>query len=183
MNLSFIGPRGVGKSKISRKLSKMTGIPVVSTDMIAVYETGGLSIPEFIQKNKGNWRAFRELEFRILEKIQNSTNLLVDCGGGILFDLDESGNEIPSDRKISILKRMGKVIRLDADLQYLASKVKQDSNRPSLSSTESYIDILRRRTVHYTKAADISISIEGKDPESVARNIMEFFPDLRRRQL
>lgn len=181
MNLSFIGPRGVGKSKVSRKLSKMTGIPVISTDMIAVYETGGLSIPEFIKMNNGNWRAFRDLEFRILEKIQNSRDILLDCGGGILFDLDEAGNEVPSERKISILKKLGKVIRLDANLHYLASKVKQDGNRPSLSSTEPYIDILKRRTIHYSKIADISVSIDGKDPESVARNIMEFFPDLRKK--
>lgn len=51
-NFALIGPRGVGKSKISRKLSKITGMPIVSTDMIAVYEMGGVSIPEFIQKMK-----------------------------------------------------------------------------------------------------------------------------------
>ena len=89
MNLAFIGPRGVGKSKLSRKLSKMTGMSVVSTDMIAVYELGGVSIHELIKNNNGDWKLFRDLEFSILQKIENSQNIILDCGGGNIFGLDE----------------------------------------------------------------------------------------------
>lgn len=68
-------------------------MPVVSTDMIAVYEIGGMSIPEFIQKNEGDWRPFRNLEFEILTKLKTSQGIILDCGGGILFDLDTKGKK------------------------------------------------------------------------------------------
>lgn len=181
MNLSFIGPRGVGKSKISRKLSKITGIPLVSTDMLAIYETGGISIPEFISQNNGNWKVFRDLEFTILNRLQSAKNLIIDCGGGIVFDLDDSGKEILSERKVSLLKKIGKVIRLDADISFLVRKVEGDSNRPTLSHTESYENILRRRTIDYNKVADISISVDMKNPEEIVRKIIMFFPDLQRK--
>ncbi|WP_407658885.1 shikimate kinase, partial [Leptospira soteropolitanensis] len=64
MNIIFIGARGAGKSKVSRSLSKKTDFPVVSTDSIAVYETGGISIPSFVEKF--GWKQFRELEYSIL---------------------------------------------------------------------------------------------------------------------
>ena len=54
MNIALIGPRGVGKSKVSRKLSKLLSMPIVSTDMIAVYEAGGISIAEQIKKENEN---------------------------------------------------------------------------------------------------------------------------------
>jgi shikimate kinase len=112
LNLAFIGPRGVGKSKLSRKLSKMTGMSVVSTDMIAVYELGGVSIHEFIKNNNGDWKLFRDLEYSILQKLENSQNIILDCGGGIIFDLDESGNEILSSRKVTLLKKIARKIKI-----------------------------------------------------------------------
>jgi putative nucleotidyltransferase with HDIG domain len=62
MNIALIGPRGVGKSKVSRKLSKLLSMPVLSTDMIAVYELGGISIPDQIKKDNGKWNNFRKLK-------------------------------------------------------------------------------------------------------------------------
>ncbi len=174
MNIAFVGPRGVGKSKVSRKLSKLTGFPVVSTDMIAVYELGGISIADFI-KQGGTWNEFRDLEYKILQRLQNSKSIIVDCGGGILFDLDENGKEMESHRKIQLLKSFTKVIGLSHKTSYLIDKIKNDASRPSLSELESYEAILKRRLPYYEKFSDHYLDISEMEIEKVAKWIYNDF--------
>jgi shikimate kinase len=146
MNIALIGPRGVGKSKVSRKLSKLLSMPVLSTDMIAVYELGGISIPDQIKKDNGKWNNFRKLEMQILEKLSKSKNIILDCGGGILFDVDKDGREFYSEKKVKLLKSFCTVFGLSHNTEYLVEKVINDSERPQLSAINSYREILRKKT-------------------------------------
>ncbi|ASV13453.1 shikimate kinase [Leptospira santarosai] len=171
-NFALIGPRGVGKSKISRKLSKITGMPIVSTDMIAVYEMGGVSIPEFIQKNEGNWKTFRDLEFQILVKLKTSQGIILDCGGGILFDLDTKGKEILSNRKIELLKSIAVVFGLSRPMEVLVEKVQNDPTRPPLSTLDSYRNILENRLPHYRSVSDYYLEIDDLKVEEVCSRIL-----------
>ncbi|MEI1279503.1 shikimate kinase [Leptospira venezuelensis] len=171
-NIALIGPRGVGKSKISRKLSKLTGKPVISTDMIAVYLTGGVSIPDFVKSHSGNWKPFRDLEFQILKQVSASQNLILDCGGGILFDQDESGKEIVSERKTNILKESAFVISLSRKSEYLVEKIQNDPTRPPLSSVLSYKTILESRLPQYRAHSDIQIALDDRNTEEVCEEIL-----------
>lgn len=170
MNIVFIGPRGVGKTKISRKLSKLTGQSQISTDMIAIYELGGMSIDEYIKHN--DWRSFRNLEFSILFKIKDCKNIILDCGGGIIFDIDQNGDEIISERKIDLLKKIGKIIWLDDDYDYLIDKVTNDDSRPQLNSKESYRETLERRSQCYRTIADECIMVNRKSTEKTIKKIL-----------
>ncbi|RHX89104.1 shikimate kinase [Leptospira stimsonii] len=172
-NFALIGPRGVGKSKISRKLSKITGMPVISTDMIAVYEIGGISIPEFIQRNNGNWKSFRDLEFRILERLKNASGIILDCGGGILFDLDLKGNEILSERKTELLKSIATVVGLSRSTEVLVEKIQNDPTRPALSAVASYRNILESRLPHYESVSDHYLSIDDLKVEEICDRILQ----------
>ncbi|AXR62644.1 shikimate kinase [Leptospira mayottensis] len=171
-NFALIGPRGVGKSKISRKLSKITEMPVVSTDMIAVYEMGGISIPEFIQENEGDWRTFRDLEFQILVKLKTSRGIILDCGGGILFDLDAKGKEIPSNRKIDLLKSIAVVFGLSKPTDALVEKIQSDPTRPPLSAINSYRNVLENRLPHYRSVSDYYLEIDDLKVEEVCSRIL-----------
>ncbi|EQA61875.1 shikimate kinase [Leptospira alexanderi] len=171
-NFALIGPRGVGKSKISRKLSKITGMPVISTDMIAVYEMGGISIPEFIQENEGDWRTFRNLEFQILVKLKTSRGIILDCGGGILFDLDTKGKEVPSNRKIDLLKSIALVFGLSKPTEALVEKIQNDPTRPPLSAINSYRNILENRLPHYRSVSDYYLEIDDLKVEEVCSRIL-----------
>lgn len=170
MNIVFIGPRGVGKTKISRKLSKLTGQSQISTDMIAIYELGGTPIGEYIKHN--DWRSFRNLEFSILFKIKDCKNIILDCGGGIIFDIDQNGDEILSERKIDLLKKIGKIILLDDDYDYLIDKVTNDDSRPQLNSKESYRQTLERRSQCYRTIADECIMVNRKSTEKTVKKIL-----------
>ena len=174
-SVALIGPPGVGKSRVSRKLAKFTGKTCISTDMIAVYEAGGLSIPDIIKKNNGDWEVFRELEVKILEKIFSnaSDNLVIDCGGGILFDVDPKGNEFLSDRKLKLLKSNSKIILLMQPVEFLSEKMKSDQTRPSLSQLRSYEDILKKRIPIYQSVSDFKFNIFKMKSEEAAEKIIE----------
>ena len=173
MNIALIGPRGVGKSKVSRKLSKLLAMPVVSTDMIAVYEAGGISIADQIKNDNGKWNNFRKLELKILENLSKSKNIILDCGGGILFDVDRDGKEFYSEKKVSVLKSFCTVFGLSHNTDYLIEKVINDSTRPNLSEINSYREVLLRRLPFYQSASDFYIPVEGLDPKDVAKKISE----------
>ena len=106
-------------------------------------------------------------------------NIILDCGGGIIFDLDESGNEILSSRKVTLLKKIARIVRLEGDLNYLAQKVINDPTRPTLSSKNAYMDILTQRSSFYKDAADYSINIDSKDVEDISRRVLTLMPQMR----
>ncbi|MCG6142306.1 shikimate kinase [Leptospira mtsangambouensis] len=172
MNIIFIGARGAGKSKVSRTLSKQTEFPVVSTDSISVYEAGGIPIPQFVEKY--GWKKFRELEYSILQKLQNADGIILDCGGGILFDLDADGNEIPSRRKLEILRKIGRIVYLERGLEELVEKVKGDSTRPDLSKVTSYRSILEKRLPVYQEAAHYKLNLSKLTKEEAAERVLDW---------
>ncbi|XDD48504.1 shikimate kinase [Leptospira sp. WS39.C2] len=172
MNIILIGARGAGKSKVSRSLSKQSEIPVVSTDSVAVYEAGGIPIPEFVEKN--GWKVFRDLEFSILQKLETANGIILDCGGGILFDLDESGNEIVSQRKMELLRKIGRIVYLERGIEELIEKVKGDKTRPDLSKVTSYRHILERRLPIYQEVAHFKLNLSKISKEEAAERILDW---------
>lgn len=149
----LIGPRAAGKSKASRNLHRVLGFPAMSTDQLAIYESMGRSIPEIIQQNGGDWQVFRELEYQILSKLAPVAPLILDCGGGILVDLDGAGREIFSERKANLLRQNSLIIYLRADTDRIWQKIQNDPSRPSLSDTHSFQDLMQRRAPWYEKMA------------------------------
>ena len=173
MNIALIGMRGAGKSKISRRLSALLKRDVLSSDLLISYDHGAKSIPEIVAEQGGDWRKFRDMEFATLQKICALDGNIIDCGGGIVVDLDNEGNEIFSDRKIALLRENSKIIWLKGDIKRLAQKVKDDPKRPSLSDTKSLEDVMKRRMPFYKKAADIVINIEDKSKKDLCDEVME----------
>ncbi|MBF0439441.1 MAG: shikimate kinase [Magnetococcales bacterium] len=172
MNIVLIGPRGVGKSSLGRKLALLTKRPILSTDLLISYESHGLSIPEIIRQHHGDWRPFRDLEYAVVKKIALLDGLIIDAGGGIVVDLDEQGNECFSHRKITELKRNGFLIHLAGDPVRLAQKIAQDDNRPPLSATHSESAIMRRREPFYQQAADLTINTEDGHRSMIPKTIL-----------
>jgi shikimate kinase len=168
MNIVLIGMRGAGKSNISRRLCVLMKRDVVSSDLLIQYENEGKSIPEIVQDNQGNWRIFRDMEYNVVKKIAALDGLIIDCGGGVIVDLDENGNEVFSSRKVDLLREKGIVVWLKGDIARLAQKTKGDATRPTLDESKSAEEIMKRRLPFYEQAADIIIDIEGKNRSELA---------------
>lgn len=171
MNIVLIGMRGAGKSNVSRRLSVLTKRPVLSSDQLIEYDNGGRSIQQIVADANNDWHAFRDMEYEVVKKITCLDNLIVDCGGGIIVDLDDEGNEIYSRRKVDLLRRNGTIVWLKGDIARLAAKVKDDASRPTLDAVRSAEEVMQRRLPFYEQAADIVINIEGKTREKLAAKI------------
>jgi len=111
MNNILIGMRGAGKYNESRRLAVLTKRTVMSSDTMIEYENDGKTIAEIIAENGGDWRAFRDIEYDVVRKIAAMDGVIVDCGGGIIVDLDEDGDEVFSTRTVEALEKSGRTGR------------------------------------------------------------------------
>ncbi|MEO5365425.1 MAG: shikimate kinase [Magnetococcus sp. WYHC-3] len=170
-NLVLIGARGAGKSKVSRQLSLLMRRPVMSTDLLVSYEYGGLDVPAILQQHGGDWRPFRETEYRIIQRLSQMDELIIDTGGGMVVDLDENGGEIQSQRKLEALRHNAYVVWLKGNIKQLVAKVAQDPRRPALADRQGTEALVRRREPWYEAAAHLVVKIDGKTRKSLAREI------------
>jgi shikimate kinase len=172
LNINLIGMRGVGKSNIARRLAVMTKRSVMSTDTLVEYESG-LTIPAFVASH--GWREFRDLEFDIVSKLAAMDDLIVDCGGGVIVDLDAAGDEAYSTRKVRALREGGPVVYLAGDIARLAAKTADDPTRPQLDAVLSAEQVMRRREPFYQQAADHTWFVTRETRQEVAQEIAEKF--------
>jgi shikimate kinase len=174
-NLVLIGGRGCGKTSISKRVALTNrGFMLFSTDALVRYEAGGLSIPEIVDRD--GWPRFRELEREVLEKLGKITaGVLLDCGGGIMVDLDARGEEILSERKVELLRRDGVVFYLKRDHRFLADKIAGDKNRPDLSETKSFLEIMERREPWYMHAAHHVLECGDASKDEIALEVLKLF--------
>lgn len=159
-------------------------MPVFSTDTLVCYEAGGTSIPRLVAAE--GWRAFRQREMEVLQKLSGMQQVLIDCGGGIVVDLPEtesteSTEEIFSDRKVNLLKSSARVVYVKRDRDWLLDRVKGDPSRPSLSGTRAYEAILDRRLPWYEAAADFILDMRDLSVEEAIGVLLHELPFLKHR--
>ena len=171
MNIVLIGGRGAGKTGISSQLFNFLKLPIFQLDSLIVYEENGLSIPEIVEKH--GWHYFRDVEYRVVYKASKMKNVIIDCGGGVVVDIDENGNEFFSERKVNALKSTGKIFFLNNDIEILEKRITGDNNRPDLSKILSFREIIERRIPFYQKAADYEIYLKNISCKKAAKKIIK----------
>lgn len=174
-NLVLIGGRGCGKSSLCRRiLRRHKRFMLFPLDDMIRYEEKGRTIPEIVERY--GWRHFREVEFQVAKKASAfDARALIDCGGGIVVDLDPSGEEIFSERKVKTLRRHSKVVYLQRDIDYLVGRIKGDTNRPSLSASHSFIEVMERREPWYRRAADHVLECGDLSKKELADHVLNWF--------
>jgi len=176
-NLVLIGGRGCGKSSISKRLARLNrNFMLFSLDDLIRYEAGGRSIPEIVDAD--GWAGFREREYATLRKLSAfGTGALVDCGGGIVVDLDDSGEEVYSERKVDLLRENGLVVYLRRNTSYLYDRISSDPNRPILSGKNSFGEIMKVRHPWYRTAADFEVDCGDLTKDEITQLILAWFYD------
>lgn len=176
-SISLIGMRGCGKSNVSRRLSAATKRPLLSTDVLIQYDQGGLAITQLTEQF--GWHRFRDMEAEVVSKCVAVPDAIIDCGGGVIVDLDPDGGEVWSERKVNTLRSAGPVIWLDGDIERLAHKAAIPTpHRPPLGDVAATIALMQARLPFYQRAADLRIDIEGKSRREIAREVCESVAEL-----
>ena len=175
MNITLIGPRGAGKTRVSHLLAELSGFPVVSLDAMISYEAGGATIADLVARQDGDWSDFREREFEVLTKAARMERTILDCGGGIVVDVNTDGEERRSERKIAIL-RQGVVFLLLPAVGQVTRQIEGDHQRPSLGADQPRT-VFDRRLPWYREAAHHEIGIRRSRYRRAARQIASMMRD------
>lgn len=152
-NLALIGGRGCGKSSVATRIAQTNrNFMLLSLDVLIRYESGAVTIREIVEQH--GWREFREREFAALQRAAAfERGALLDCGGGIVVDLDDHDREQFSQRKVDLLRDHCFVVYLRRNAEDLQARIGDDPNRPPLSGEESFLELMARRDPWYEAAA------------------------------
>ena len=180
-HLALVGGRGCGKTSAAAWLAReYPTFRLLDLDALIVEEAQGRAVAEIVSEE--GWRGFRDREYRVLERVTASAGPgvgvgVVDCGGGIVVDLDDAGLEIYSERKVEILRNRCRVVYLRCASDLLAARIAGDPNRPPLSDHESFHGLMDRRDGWYRLAADRVIEADALSSEDLAGEIARWFFD------
>jgi shikimate kinase len=174
-NLVLVGGRGCGKSSIAKRLARANRhFMLFSLDALIRYDADGATIPEIVARE--GWPGFRARELAVVEKVAAiEGGALIDAGGGVVVELDRDGHERYSARKVDALKRHGRIVYLQREIDYLSRRVEDGDSRPALSRDESFRQIMKRRDPWYRRAADHVLGCGERSKRALAREILTWF--------
>ena len=174
-NLVLVGGRGSGKSSLAKRLARTNRhFMLFSLDAMIRYEADGAKIPEIVARE--GWAGFRARELAVVDKVSAiEGGALIDCGGGVVVELDRDGRERYSARKVDALRRHGRVVYLHRALDYLEKRADDDENRPTLPGDETFRQVMKRRDPWYRRAADYVVECGDRSKGSLAGEILDWF--------
>jgi len=141
----LVGPAGVGKTTVGKKLASALGFPFIDTDALFVRDHG--SIADFFA-NHGE-SAFRKLEEEYLS-FAIAQHGIVATGGGIVLSATNRAT-----------LKSAKVIYLKTDGTHMAKRISQ-GNRPLLKNgIDDWRKLYDQRRELYEEVADITIDCSG----------------------
>lgn len=160
-NLYLIGFMGTGKSVVGKLLSVKLGIEFVDLDSYIQSKLNTTITDIFAQKGEDY---FRQLEKHFLNEISQEDNQVISCGGGIVID----------QKNIDFMKQRGKIICLNASIDKILERTRNNSNRPLLNVENPQARIkhlLEQRSDKYAQA-DLTIDTTQLTPQQVAEKII-----------
>ena len=161
-NIFLIGFMGSGKSTVADYLCEKFGMDVVEMDQV-IAERERMSISDIFEKHGELY--FRDLETKLLVELQEKTNTVVSCGGGVAL----------RECNVTEMKKNGKVVLLTASPEVILERVKDSDDRPLLrgnKNTEFISNMMEQRRPKYEAAADVVVNTDYKTVEEIAEEIV-----------
>ena len=164
MNIVLIGYRGTGKSSVAKLLATRTRWPIVSTDL-EIIRKAGMPVPDIIRKR--GWDYFRDVESEICKQVGKKDRTIIDTGGGAVLRKEN----------VESLRQRGRMFWLTAEVTTVMARIKNNSDRPSLTGKKSYVEeveeVLNERLPLYKAAADHVIPTDDRTIEEIANEIQQ----------
>jgi shikimate kinase len=161
-NIILIGFMGVGKGTTARAYAEKYGTFIIDTDdLIESKENRKIKT---IFKEEGE-DYFRKCEQQCANWIETSVNnSFISCGGGFY--------------KVSNLKKLGKVVLLDASYDWIYNRLSTAENakaklrkRPLFTEPKKAKRLYSEREKAYKKVADLVVNVEDKSLKAIIKEI------------
>ncbi len=162
--LVLIGFRGAGKTTVGKELASLLNWRYVSTDA-GIEEKSGMLIADFVNKN--GWEAFRRIETGIIEGLSEQTEVVIDCGGGV----------VENERNLKNLQQDTLVVWVDAELSDIYQRLADAGDRPLLNQSDLNEDIksnYQRRKPQYHKYSNLIVNSSRQSLHEICENILQY---------
>jgi shikimate kinase len=164
--IALIGPMGVGKSTIAKKLAERIGHPFVDLDQY-ITERSGKDIPTLFHIN--GERGFRVLECQSLRDINSRyRSCTLATGGGTILS--------ESCRKV--LQASWHCVFLNASVDTLVEHVLQDDVKRPLLDTDVGLaqrisQIVEERYHWYQSMAEVTMVVDGQTVSGIVDRLID----------
>ena len=161
MNVILFGMMGVGKTTVGKKIAELANLKWLDTDLLIEENYG--KITEIFQRCGEGY--FRDLEKKTVEELSSQNGLVLSVGGGLV--LNETNNQL--------LRKNGKMVYLQAEVETLLERLCLDTTRPLLQSEnleERLKKLINERAPIYEKVADYTVNVDKKTPMEIAQEIL-----------
>ena len=162
-NIILVGPMGAGKSTIGKLLAAKLNLAFIDTDTV-IEDRSGADIP-WIFDVEGE-EGFRARETAVISDLKADSGLVIATGGGIVL----------RDENRKLLKQLGTVLYITADIDQLFERTSKDKKRPLLQveDPKSRIrELLEQREGLYESAADHKIVTDSRGTKLVVQTICQ----------
>ena len=163
-HIILIGFMGAGKTTIGKKLARKLEVQFVDTDEMVETQTGRKISDIFAEDGEA---FFRNLETDMLHQLmQREARCVIAVGGGLPMQ--------PVTRPL--LKELGKVVFLEADIEALMQRLRGDTSRPKLQGgdlRERIETLMDQRLEVYLETADIRVSTDTQGFSQILQEIVE----------
>ncbi len=163
MNIVLVGLMGSGKSAVGRLAAQSLGFDFVDTDQLIV-SSAGKTIPE-IFASEGE-TGFRLRETTVLNSLIGRQRHVIATGGGI----------VTQPENLPLLKRLGFVVWLNADIETLRRRTSRSHDRPLLRTADpaaTLRELFAVRAPLYERASELKISTDDLSLDDAAYGLAE----------
>jgi shikimate kinase len=160
-NLFLIGPMGAGKTTVGKQLAESFHMEFIDSDH-EIQRRTGVDIPTIFEFEGES--GFRQRESAVIDELTARDKVVLATGGGVIM-----GEE---NRKL--LSARGVVIYLHCSVRQQYERTHRDKNRPLLNTPDpmaKLIELMAVRDPLYRQTADIVVSTEGRNTQSVMQDI------------
>jgi len=160
----FVGPSGVGKTTIGKKVAEELELKFVDLDVIIEQQTE-MTVHEFFAKE--GELAFRELETEVLlNALADETPSLITPGAGIVLKASN----------IAAMRKNATVVYLNAQVKDIIARIEGDKEnvRPLVEGNvdAKVKELFDQRRDIYVLAQDIEIGTSNRTKDQVAESVL-----------
>ncbi len=165
-NLVLTGFMGTGKTTVGKILAKKLGYRFLDSDA-EIEKREQKSINELFALCGED--GFREIESRVIEELSQKRNSVIATGGGVVLRKENIEN----------LRKNGIVILLRVDMDTIAQRLADKSNRPLATgkSAQELCEKLKAREEFYANN-DFAFDVGDLSPMNIADRIIDLYKKL-----
>ncbi|MEW8027710.1 MAG: shikimate kinase AroK [Candidatus Thiodiazotropha sp.] len=168
-NLFLIGPMGAGKTTVGRQLAEFFHKDFVDSDH-EIQRRTGVDIPTIFEFEGES--GFRQRESAVIDDLTAREGIVLATGGGVIM----------REQNRKLLSARGLVVYLNCSVRQQYERTHRDKNRPLLSTPDPMgrlTELMAVRDPLYRETADIVVSTEGRNTQSVVQDIRKLIEKMK----